>query len=74
MQGAVPVALPFGYRGRQPRRLLLLREKPETSLLDLMGPWPWYIITAALLAIAMFAALDVPFRGRRRAPGRRVCR
>jgi hypothetical integral membrane protein (TIGR02206 family) len=50
---------------------MFLREKPETaSLLDLMGPWPWYILTGALLAIAMFAALDVPFRGRRRALGR----
>jgi hypothetical integral membrane protein (TIGR02206 family) len=42
---------------------MFLREKPETaSLLDVMGPWPWYILTGALLAIAMFAALDVPFR------------
>jgi hypothetical integral membrane protein (TIGR02206 family) len=45
---------------------MFLRHKPETaSLLDLMGPWPWYILTGALLAIAMFAALDAPFRGRR---------
>ena len=50
---------------------MFLREKPETaSLLNLIGPWPWYILTGALLAIAMFAALDVPFRGRRRALGR----
>jgi hypothetical integral membrane protein (TIGR02206 family) len=46
---------------------MFLREKPETaSLLDLMGPWPWYILSGAMLAIAMFAALDLPFRGRRR--------
>jgi hypothetical integral membrane protein (TIGR02206 family) len=46
---------------------MFLREKPETaSLLDLMGPWPWYILSGALLAIALFAALDLPFRGRRR--------
>jgi hypothetical integral membrane protein (TIGR02206 family) len=48
---------------------MFLREKPEAaSLLDLMGPWPWYILSGALLAIAMFAALDAPFRGRRRGP------
>jgi hypothetical integral membrane protein (TIGR02206 family) len=46
---------------------MFLREKPEAaSLLDLMGPWPWYILSGALLALALFAALDAPFRGRRR--------
>jgi hypothetical integral membrane protein (TIGR02206 family) len=50
---------------------MFLREKPEAaSLLDLMGPWPWYILTGALLAIAMFLVLDLPFRGRRRLASR----
>ena len=49
---------------------MFLREKPEAaSLLDLMGPWPWYLLSGALLAIAMFAALDAPFRARRRDRG-----
>jgi hypothetical integral membrane protein (TIGR02206 family) len=38
---------------------MYLREKPEeSSLLDLMGPWPWYILSAALLCLAMFLALE----------------
>ena len=40
-----------------------LREKPEAgSLLDLMGPWPWYILGAAALGLLLFALLAAPFR------------
>ena len=44
---------------------MFLHEKPASgSLLDLMGPWPWYILAAGALAVAIFALLDAPFRGR----------
>ena len=46
---------------------MFLREPPEEdSLLDLMGPWPWYIASAAALALVLFWLLDRPFDGRRK--------
>jgi uncharacterized membrane protein YwaF len=48
---------------------MFLREKPgRASLLDLMGPWPWYIPAAALLALALYVLLDLPFRRWPRTP------
>jgi len=38
---------------------MFLRAKPvQGTLLDVMGPWPLYILSAAVLALAMFFALQ----------------
>jgi hypothetical integral membrane protein (TIGR02206 family) len=37
---------------------MYLRHKPErSSLLDLMGPWPWYILGGAAFGLAVFGVL-----------------
>jgi hypothetical integral membrane protein (TIGR02206 family) len=42
---------------------MFLREPPtQGSLLDFMGPWPWYLVSATVAAIAVFILLEAPFR------------
>ena len=47
---------------------MYLRDKPaHSSLLSVMGPWPWYIVSTAALGLAMLlalAALTQIFRAR----------
>jgi hypothetical integral membrane protein (TIGR02206 family) len=39
-----------------------LREKPpQASLMDLMGPWPWYLLGLQGLALGLFGLLYLPF-------------
>ena len=35
---------------------------PGNNLLDLLGPWPWYILGGVVLAAVFVAVLDAPFR------------
>jgi hypothetical integral membrane protein (TIGR02206 family) len=63
--GASSVALDANF--------LYLRGKPATpTLLDHFGPWPWYIVVAAGIGLALFLLLELPFRvrGRPAAPAR----
>lgn len=39
---------------------------PESTLLDVLGPWPWYVLSGAAIGLLLFVVLDLPFRRRRR--------
>jgi hypothetical integral membrane protein (TIGR02206 family) len=46
--------------------MYLARLPRHASLLSALGPWPWYIMGAAGIALALFALLDAPFWLQRR--------
>jgi len=47
---------------------MFLRDKPSNgSILDPLGPWPWYVLGAAALALAMLLVLEAIARALRRA-------
>ena len=49
---------------------MFLREPPaQGSLLDFMGPWPWYLVSAAVMALVVLWALEQPFRRVSRSEG-----
>jgi hypothetical integral membrane protein (TIGR02206 family) len=62
------VALDAGANVVTGGNYMYLRHTPAVpSLLDLMGRWPWYIVAAAGLGVAIFVVLDLPFAlGRQR--------
>jgi hypothetical integral membrane protein (TIGR02206 family) len=49
---------------------LFLRAPPVAfSLLQVLGPWPWYIVSSAAIALVVFVLLDLPFRSGRAGRG-----
>ena len=48
---------------------MYLRFKPPSPTpLDVLGPWPWYLLPATLIGLILFLVLDLPFRLRRDQP------
>ena len=47
-----------------------MKKPSAASLLDLMGPWPWYLLAAELLALFLFVLLYLPFAIRDRQTAR----
>ena len=34
----------------------------RATLLSLLGPWPWYLVSATVIAFGLLVMLDLPFR------------
>jgi hypothetical integral membrane protein (TIGR02206 family) len=59
--GAVDAAFGWNYG--------YLCEKPaHPSLMDYLGPWPWYLLSLEAVAVVAFWLLDLPWRLARRPP------
>ncbi len=53
--------------------MFLRRPPPQWTLLRVLGPWPWYVVSALPVAVVLLVVLDAPFwaaRRRRRPPAR----
>jgi len=42
--------------------MYLRAKSPSPTLLDVLGPWPWYLLSATVIGIVLLAVLDAPFR------------
>jgi hypothetical integral membrane protein (TIGR02206 family) len=59
LYAVIPGLWDFVY---QTNYMYLRHKPPAPTLLDLLGPWPWYIIVCEVLAFVLFYLLYLPFR------------
>jgi hypothetical integral membrane protein (TIGR02206 family) len=64
-------ALIAGFDAVSGENLLFLRGYPvgPPTLLNVLGPWPWYLAGVAVVAAVLFLLLEVPCRAMRRRAG-----
>ena len=61
-------AVSFGINRATGADYGFLNAKPSTgSLLDLLGPWPWYLLPESALVLGVWALMTLPWRDRARA-------
>ncbi|MGY2032398.1 YwaF family protein [Nocardia gipuzkoensis] len=62
------VAVTFVFNSIAGTNYGFVNGKPATpSLLDVLGPWPWYLVTVAVLLLAVWASMTWPWTRRSRA-------
>jgi hypothetical integral membrane protein (TIGR02206 family) len=62
------VAVTFVFNSIAGTNYGFVNAKPATpSLLDVLGPWPWYLVTVAVLLLAVWASMTWPWTRRSRA-------